>query len=543
VPFSIGAAQLVATATPTRSTPAIPTRNAPITPNRATATPASPPVITPTKAPTSSATVSASVPLAQPTVDPATLPIGLPLSLTVPLTPSTSLVLTSTPNVADQDAAFSGLLEGTIIVNRTELVARFFVEGKIYELPARRSLGVQLPRVTALLNLYNCEASTPETTAGCFWDPYLLDQNGFYEIIPGFDDNKVVALSLREAGAPPADQVWIQNRSGERASIVYNNQVIELPPSAVSEFTTTVDAPAVFHLSSCLTVAGRTVCEWTPKVVEAGYYYTLVALSLPGKVPNSQIKTLDLQPIIAEGGETIETPKQLVCKLQVPAINIRSGPGLEYQIVTKVRGNESEPGTVLVVGRTPDSQWLAVDERVAAQGWVTSNSSFVQCAGDITTLPVADLPVAQPVAAPVAPSVDTTVNSGNANTTTPETAPPVAEAPVEQTVEPTATVAVGLPAIPDTQALLIVNNGFDQPMRFTLDQRHRVEIGSSEFDLLPGQSMTILVNPGQIQFSASTAWRGLSGNAEFIIEAKQSRTLWLTFVPDPDGSGNWNLQF
>ena len=60
-------------------------------------------------------------------------------------------------------------------------------------------------------------------------------------------------------------------------------------------------------------------------------------------------------------------------------LNIRSGPGLDYQMVTKVRGNESQAGTVVVVGRTADSQWLAVDERVAAQGWVTSNSSFVQC--------------------------------------------------------------------------------------------------------------------------------------------------------------------
>ena len=488
-----GAQQLAATPASTRI--------APPTPNKATATatvkPELPLVGTPTKGPATVTTVNtptatATQPATEPTPDPVTLPIGLPppISLTVPVSTSVSPLLTGTEDLVTQDAAFSGSLESTVVVNRTELAVRFFVEGKTYELPARRSLGVQLPRVTAVLNLYNCEANRPETTQGCYWDPYLLDQNGFYEIIPGFDDNKPVSLSLRPAGSPPADQVWIQNRTGKRSAIVYNNQVIELPPSSVREFTTTVDAPTVFHLSSCLTVAGRTVCEWSPKVVETGYYFALVTLSLPGKVPNSQINMLELEPIVAKDGATPDAPKQVVCKLQVPAINIRSGPGLEYQILTKVRSNEDQPGTVLVVGRSPDSQWLAVDERIATNGWVTSNGNFVQCAGDVAGLPIAEGPVVQPppAAAPAATTVDNTAN----NITT--QAPPV-EPPIEPTVEPTATLAAGLPVIPDSQALLIVNNGFDQPMRFTLDQRFRVEVGSSKFDLQPGQSVHYFRDP------------------------------------------------
>jgi hypothetical protein len=52
-----------------------------------------------------------------------------------------------------------------------------------------------------------------------------------------------------------------------------------------------------------------------------------------------------------------------------------------------------------------------------------------------------------------------------------------------------------------------------------------------------------MVFPGQVAFSASSAWRGLSGNADFILEEKQERVLWLYFIPDPDGSGRWNLQY
>ena len=55
--------------------------------------------------------------------------------------------------------------------------------------------------------------------------------------------------------------------------------------------------------------------------------------------------------------------------------------------------------------------------------------------------------------------------------------------------------------------------------------------------------MSLLVYPGAIAFSASSPWRGLSGNTEFFINEKESRTLWVIFVPDPDGSGRWNLQY
>ena len=121
-------------------------------------------------------------------------------------------------------------------------------------------------------------------------------------------------------------------------------------------------------------------------------------------------------------------------------------------------------------------------------------------------------------------------------------------APVEATpaeAEPVAeiTPTTAAPTVPPGQALIVIHNGFDQQIRFTLDQRYRVEVGLSEYDLLPGQSVSLLVYPGQLAFSASTPWRGISGNDDFLIEAEQTRDLWITFVPDPDGSGRWILQF
>lgn len=99
--------------------------------------------------------------------------------------------------------------------------------------------------------------------------------------------------------------------------------------------------------------------------------------------------------------------------------------------------------------------------------------------------------------------------------------------------------------VPEGLARIVVNNGFDQVMRFTLDQKFRPERDNltGEWDLEPGASITILVYPGMVAFTASTPWRGLSDNADFLINEKEERVLWLYFVPDPVEKDVWNLQF
>lgn len=462
--------------------------------------------------------------------------------------PSTVLTPTNPPP-AVSPVPTDKPIEGTIIANRTQATVRFFVEGKTYELGTLRSQGLTLPRETVVLNLYNCDAKTPETQAGCYWDPYLLNRDGFYEVVTGADAQKAVNLTLKEAGAPPVDQIWVQNRTGSAEVLFYNSQQYELPQSAVGEFKGQAKIPLTLYLRSCLAVADRTVCEWYPQSVDPGVYYALTAITTAGTVPNSQINLLQLQPIVnaqaaGPASPTATTtspqtkpPTQMVCNLQVPAINVRSGPGLEYQIVAKVRGTEDQPGTVLIIGRDVTGQWLAVDERVAQGGWVTGNTDFVKCSGDITALPETKVTDGRLVATPSPGSSAVISDQNTANV--PNTPPDISTTAPESA----ATSVAPPPSIPDGQALVIINNGFDQVMRFTLDQRYRVEQGPSEYDLQPGQSLSFLVFPGQIAFTASTPWRGLSDNADFLIDNRQTRTLYLIFVPDPDGSGRWLLQF
>ena len=473
---------------------------------------------------------------------------------------------TATADATTLDEEYSGILEGTILANRTDAQVRFFVEGQTYEIAPLRAISLALPRATAVLNLFNCEASKSDADAGCFWDPYLLSRDGFYEVIIGQALGEEISLALQAAGAPPSNQIWIQNRTGERESVIVNNEVFEVAPSSVQEIAVNPDAPVIVQLRSCIVAGTQSICEWAPQGVEAGYYYGLVRND--SAVPNdTQLTGLGLQGIIASSGETIKAPPQVLCRLRVPTLNVRSGPGLEFPIIAKIRGTETEPGSVVVTTVDGTAGWMKVTERVARDGWVTANPEYILCEGDLAALPVIGLPVAEATEAPTAatpaateapaavaeaapPVVDTPAPVATEAAPAVEDAAPVAAedaAPVSEEAAPTeeSTPTPETPEVPEGLARIVINNPFDQQIRFTLDQKFRPEREnlSGEWDLMPGDSVAILVYPGTVAFSVSTPWRGLSDNAEFVIAEMEERDLWIWFVPDPVEKDRWNLQF
>jgi hypothetical protein len=220
----------------------------------------------------------------------------------------------------------------------------------------------------------------------------------------------------------------------------------------------------------------------------------------------------------------------------VPALNIRSGPGLQYAIIGKVRTTDGSASTVNVTGRSIDNEWLTVEPALAENGWINNSPSFITCSTDVSGLPIVEAP-ALPTPPPAA--VVESPQSNDPTIVVVATPPATGEGtlPAEAITETVADATPTAPAIPDGQALLIVNNGFQYEMRFTLDQMYRPVEAPSEFDLQPGQSVSIVVFPGQIPFTASTPWSGLSGNASVQLETNQSATLWLRFEPEP--GGNW----
>ena len=65
----------------------------------------------------------------------------------------------------------------------------------------------------------------------------------------------------------------------------------------------------------------------------------------------------------------------------------------------------------------------------------------------------------------------------------------------------------------------------------------------SEYDLEPGQSVRFIIRAGRVQFSASTAWRNGSGNANFELGQGASRELFLRFQPSANDPNHWELRF
>ncbi|MEZ4709032.1 MAG: SH3 domain-containing protein [Caldilineaceae bacterium] len=427
------------------------------------------------------------------------------------------------------DPAYSGVLEGTILANRTPSNVTLFAEGKTYRIAPLRSLGIDLLRETSVVNLYSCDADTPQTQTGCYWDPYLITQNGFYEIFNAAAEGLPIRLKLEEAGAPPQGKIWLQNRTGQREMIVFNGQTIEIPPSSVQELDAQNSDVATIYRRSCISLDEQTVCEWAPQVVQPGVYYVLDAVSQVGGLPNSRLTSVEAEPLVAssEGALLVESTPEIVCQIQVPVVNVRSGPGLDYVIVTKLVNGGEGADTLVVRGRDESGLWLAVSENVAAGGWITSGGDLVRCDGNLSTLPVAEITDGRleptPVPAPVveAPPADAAADeSGEAGEEG-----GAAESTPAPAVEP-----------PPGQSLLVVTNAFEQPVRFTLSP--------DEYDLQPGETIYVVVNPGRVQFSVSSPWRGgISGNAEFLIDGNQTFPMFLYFVPDPNDSGRWEMKY
>lgn len=500
------------------------------------------------------------------------------LTPTLTSTPTTPSTATITPTTASGPANLvvadvQGVIEGTVIANRTGSTVQFFVEGQTWQLDALRSAGISLNRPTAVLNLFNCDTAQADQSE-CFWDPYLLQRDGFYEIVAGAEEGSLVNLVLRAAGAPPTDQIWIQNRSGQSEQVYFGAELRNLAPASVTEFSIDPETASVFYLRTCVVDANGEVCEWTATDAQPGTYYALVSESWQSGLPGATVTDLSLTPVLgastANAGtapaatanvtatefSTQTTPSDaaaadapapvtaasatsgnITCTLAVPTLNVRSGPGLSFEVISKIMTTGDTPATVSVVARTESNEWLQVDARQANNGWIINGDAYLTCPMDTASLAVisdSELP-ATPTPLPIveSPSTSEPIASDPAASDEGGESAPAADAPASNAPESNA---------PAGLALLIVQNSFEQPIRFTLDQRYRVAEGPSEVDLAPGQSTSYVVYPGVVAFSASSAWRSLSGNAEILLEPDQEQPLYLIFIPDPGEEGKWIFQ-
>lgn len=433
---------------------------------------------------------------------------------TVTPTLAPTLVPTATPEPP---------LIGTIIANRTQVSVTFFVDGRTYEAAPLRSLSIPVRRDNTVLNLYNCEAKTGADNTACFWDPYLVRQDGFYEVIDQAATGAPVSLLLRDAAAPPGDQIWLHNRTGRETAIHYAGATYRLSPGTTVEVAL-VSGDTAVYVQHCLELAGASVCEWLPVDVVGGVYYGINRVVETGGTAQSRQISTDLAPVLAQDADllvssrdVVAAPPEVGCSLAVPTLNVRAGPGVDFAILEKLRQDDLGTDLVSIIGRNPESSWLAVGDAVAKGGWISASSTYVTCAGAI-----GDLPVAEVVVGTLAP------------TPIPQASRPQAQPQPAAQPQPEPAAAPQPSGPPAGQVRLVVFNAFGQDIRFTYqDQEH---------DMRPGEQLIIDTSPGVIAFSASSAWRGMSGNADFLMEVDQTRVLYVRWEKNPD-SDEWDLKF
>ena len=419
------------------------------------------------------------------------------------------------------------VLTGTIVLNRSAGSIFFFLGNDLYELPANRATGLHFSPPLAALVLFSCPVSAEDDPA-CDWISHPVRRNGFYHVATDPDSPPPANLQLKAAEAPPLDTIWIQNRSGAEAQMLFADQIVTATNTSVIALTPPPASDALY-LPHCLQTSEQRICEWLPAPVTGGVYYALHESQKPAgingvTVTRGELEALMMQEALMTPTPTPEPPPAgILCQVQIPALNVRSGPGLNYLITGKLRTSSENRGQVLAVGRTESGEWLAVDPHFVSGGWIVNVPQWLTCDGDIDQLPVAK------------------ISDGRLARPTPIPTPTPEPTATPQPKEPQAAAPVPGPQ----QALLIATNVFEHTIRFTLDAtQHGLPPGSpSEYDLKPRQSLRFIIRAGRVQFSASTAWRGGSGNAEFELAEGATRELFLHFVPAENDQDRWELRF
>jgi len=490
---------------------------------------------------------------AQPVITPP-LTVTAPLTATGTLTEAiiealtTALTGTITPTPAEQLPVVplqpDEVLTGTIVLNRTEKPIFFFLENDLYELPANRATGLALVRPLAGLTLFDCAADVEDVI--CAWVAYPIRRSAFYEI--NVDPSAVAPANLRLGLATPPDleTAWIQNRTGADAEMIWGETLLGIPNTGVTVLQTDTLSQIPLYLPHCLQSSSQRICEWLPIPLRGGIYYALRQTPRPAAgISNVTLARSELEPLLIQEALMTPTvtptptptpepaPEGIFCQTQIPSLNVRSGPSTNFSVIGRLRTDEANRGRVLVVGRTANGAWLNVDPSFVPGGWVASAPQWILCDGAIDALPV--MAEEEPVRA-ISTPVPAPAAGGQ-----PAPLPQAAETPTA-TPEPDPQSAGGLGP---EQALLIATNSFDYPIRFTLDAAlHGLPIGTpSEYDLEPRQSIQFVIRAGRVQFSASTAWRDGSGNAEFPLAEGASRELFLRFQPAENDPNRWELRF
>ncbi len=115
----------------------------------------------------------------------------------------------------------------------------------------------------------------------------------------------------------------------------------------------------------------------------------------------------------AAGAQSDQTPSASVL---VAALNVRSGPGVDYAVVGQLAQDDQLP----VVGHDPASGWWQVRLADGSLGWISGGSQYVSVSGDTANVPATGVVVTAPPAAAGSTIVFQTVSGGDIYAVSPD---------------------------------------------------------------------------------------------------------------------------
>ena len=196
------------------------------------------------------------------------------------------------------------------------------------------------------------------------------------------------------------------------------------------------------------------------------------------------------------------TPSPAMLTVNIPALNVREGPGTQYAQIGQVTQGQQ----IKITGQATNAQgqWWQI-ELPDGPGWVSGNPNFVTAA-NAGTVPVVSPPPLPTAAAPTA---------------SPTATPTPAPASQGTVIRP-----------PAGKTLLIISNRstLNHPARLTLSGGKSVG-GGKEFDPPPNGQLEVVLEPDFYRaLWSSPARNGFARGAEFNAVAGKVMVMWI--VPE-----------
>lgn len=300
-------------------------------------------------------------------------------------------------------------------------------------------------------------------------------------------------------------ELWVNNRKVDQVS----SSLSQNAPSMAAAFQWTPGSPGDYALEiraynrrglvGALPVASITAIGDTPTpTAQPSHTPTPTITPLPPTATPTPLPSPTPVPPTA-------TPATALLQVIVPALNVRSGPGTQYNRLGQLeQGQQAE-----IVGQASGAQglWWQIRFNPAPDGlgWVSASPGFV------TVLNAGPVPqVTPPPLPPTATPAPTT--------------PPAATA--------TATPAPTIISAPPGKTLLFISNRstLNQPARLTLSGGKSVG-GGQEFDPPPNGEIEVVLEPDFYRaLWSSPARNGFTRGANFTAVAGKVMVMWI--VPE-----------